>query len=417
MAYDDYENDPYQEELERKRQEDDAIRRDAAEDAARPATTDVAPLPPLAAGESYTTGPGMTLTEIERRGRANAERNRAAYLAAPTAPTAPPAPPAAPRKAGKAPPGFDQKKWVNEKLGTSHKYVGGRHLSGGGTIDSLLALPEFKGWVKLSEDKVRGPDGGVYDVYRDYNGARQVQWTKITGGYGGDGVPGTQAGSQRNAVLSQLNSGPSTMGQGQINPGGVSGNPLMSAGGPIAPAPMLAGEMAMRNALQTLMGKNLQDYDPTKDPNMQVRVDAYRNEQERGARRARAEEAERAAQMGLNLGGQGSGSFESIRRGIGEKAGVNTSNYAASQIQDELKERRQQLMQAIQVSNSVGARDQESALRQQLAQLEASLRKSQLSQQGSQWNDQYGLSLAELQYRMDRDAMLAGLGGGTSGTF
>src|SRR5688572_2449816 len=87
--------------------------------------------------------------------------------------------------------GFDARKLADPRLGTSHKYVGGRYLQQNpGNIGGMLQLPEFAGWTQISGDKIRSPEGSIYDV-RNSNGA--VQWVYISGGPRGprnDGIPG-----------------------------------------------------------------------------------------------------------------------------------------------------------------------------------------------------------------------------------
>ena len=78
--------------------------------------------------------------------------------------------------------GFVQSKLDDPTLGTTHKYVGGRILQGGGGIEQILADPKFQGWSQVGDDKIRSPEGSVYDLFRDVEGANAPQWTYVGGG-------------------------------------------------------------------------------------------------------------------------------------------------------------------------------------------------------------------------------------------
>lgn len=77
-----------------------------------------------------------------------------------------------------APLGFDATKWSNPSH-TTTKYVAGRTLAAGGSIDDLLHNPAYAGWTRVGDDSIRSPDGNVYDLYYDYGGPNQrVQYTQ-----------------------------------------------------------------------------------------------------------------------------------------------------------------------------------------------------------------------------------------------
>lgn len=79
--------------------------------------------------------------------------------------------------------GFDAAKVNDPTLGTSHKYVGGRYLRDHpGDLAGMLQLPEFSGWTQVSGDKIRSPEGSIYDA-RNADGS--VQWQYISGGPAG----------------------------------------------------------------------------------------------------------------------------------------------------------------------------------------------------------------------------------------
>ena len=124
-------------------------------------------------------------TAIERQGLAN--RNRApGTLPTPLGVTPPPPaipPPAVPPLVPmpRAVEGFDARKLADPTLGTSHKYVGGRILAASGGVDDVLRDPLFAGWTRLSDDKIRSPEGAVYDLFRDASGANVPQWARQGG--------------------------------------------------------------------------------------------------------------------------------------------------------------------------------------------------------------------------------------------
>ena len=108
--------------------------------------------------------------------------------------------------------GFDQTKFADPTLGTSHKYVGGRIAAGGGSADDILADPKFAGWTKVSDDKVMSPEGSIYDFRKDMEGDDIAQWTYVGGGPGkrNDGIPGNYAAEQNGGGGGQQAPAPAT---------------------------------------------------------------------------------------------------------------------------------------------------------------------------------------------------------------
>lgn len=93
--------------------------------------------------------------------------------------------PVNPTNYGAAPAGFDAQKWADPTQGTTNKYIVGRILASGGTIEQAA---QAVGATVISPDKIRYPDGFEADVYMDYGGPNQrVQYTQ-TGGPGWQGV-------------------------------------------------------------------------------------------------------------------------------------------------------------------------------------------------------------------------------------
>ena len=159
----------------------------------------------------------------------------------------------------------------------------------------------------------------------------------------------------------------------------------------------------LREAITRLMGRAEQ---PVGNMAGDPRALAFSGARQAGAQRERAKLAERAAFQGLNPGGQGSGAFESGAAGINQQASRDIAGQQAGLVGEEMQARRQELISALQIASAVGARDQEAQLRLQLANMDESFRRAQLAQQGSQFSDQFGLSLASQIADLNRDSLI-----------
>jgi hypothetical protein len=155
--------------------------------------------------------------------------------------------------------------------------------------------------------------------------------------------------------------------------------------------------------------------DVQSDPIYQNAVRAYQVQALRSADRQRKALAERSAASGTRA----SGGFNVGVRGINERAGENAAQYTSGLALDRLTAREQQLTQAIQMARSVGQDDIANQLEVQRLQLQAELGRGDLALRGELGRGQLGLgqdnlgfNYADLIARMNRDAVLAGLGGG-----
>lgn len=179
-------------------------------------------------------------------------------------------------------------------------------------------------------------------------------------------------------------------------------------------------DQATRAALLDLM-QSLGQPVSIDDPNLKGQADAYQRQRNRGAGREREQAAERAAFMGLNAGGQGSGAFETQIQGIQEGASEDTADYNANLVGQEMQHRRSSLLNALGIAEAVGARAEGNEIRQALAALDAQMYREGLAQNGDQfwanldeqqlqWDDTQGFNWAALIAQLNRDAYLGNMG-------
>lgn len=194
----------------------------------------------------------------------------------------------------------------------------------------------------------------------------------------------------------------------QPRPGAGGGSPLLGQTGNVgAPSAGPANDPELTAAVRAQLLRLMGPQGPI-DVNADPRAAAYRRARQRGAGDERARLAERAAFTGLNLGGQGSGAFETGVQGIQEGASEDIAGYEADLAGEEVQARRQQLMQGLELAVALGARTEANALQRELANLDNTYRYAALGEQGRQWNDAYGLDRIRLQKQADRDAVLFG---------
>ena len=168
-------------------------------------------------------------------------------------------------------------------------------------------------------------------------------------------------------------------------------------------------QATMRDALLRMMAQGQEPVDMTNDPGAAT----YRNAARREQRQGRDALAERAAFLGLNSGGQGSGSFESAIEGQEQDVRRDIAGYEANRATTELQNRRGLLVQALQMAQALGARTEATDLQRELAQLDAQLRQQQLGfgyaglgQQQGQFEDSMGFNYANLLANLNRGSYL-----------
>lgn len=194
-----------------------------------------------------------------------------------------------------------------------------------------------------------------------------------------------------------------------------------------AKAPVITDEVT---ALLRQRLKDLQTpMDVTTDPIFQNQVKAFNVQSQRDTERARAQLAERlGASHAIASGG-----FNTKVRGLQEQQGIRNQSYVANLASDRFKQREAQLNQAIAMARAVGQDDvavqlenekmklavEALRVQQELGLKDIDLRKylgeGQLNLGGAQLGlgyDQLGFNYANLANSMNRDAVLAALGGG-----
>jgi hypothetical protein len=348
--------------------------------------------------------------------------------------------------------GFDAQKFADPTLGTTHKYVGGRIIAGGGSVDDVLADPKFAGWSKVSEDKILGAGGTTYDVRRDMDGADAAQWTAVAGpGWDKNGIPGVNSlgvnssmksdgikgnYAAANAAASDAAgaAGTSRFGYAGTPGGGAGVNSSMKndgikgnyAAAQAADAARAAGQSGGGGGLGTagvagaagggfmdqirarLMAQMDQAGQPVtaQDPTIAAAMGGARLESERGLEQSRKEQAERMyAEGSLNSNALGQGLQASRERAAGGLASLQGDLMGR-----EMTARRTQMATLLQQALQSGDNESARALTLKLNEMDNAIRRQQLSQQGSQWDDQYGLNVQDAQYQRDRDAARAKAG-------
>lgn len=147
------------------------------------------------------------------------------------------------------------------------------------------------------------------------------------------------------------------------------------------------------------------------DPQIASQMNASTVLADRMAQQQRSAAAERASFNGLNSGGAGSGGFETELRGIQEDEGQQLQGIQADLFGRAIQREQAKLQQALSLAVQSGDAESARAIQMQIANLDNQYRYSALAQQGSQFNDQFGLQAGQFQYQKDRDAALFGGGG------
>src|SRR5215471_16207644 len=147
---------------------------------------------------------------------------------------------------------------------------------------------------------------------------------------------------------------------------------MAQAGGPATTTPIPGNPQTIQDVYrQQLMGL-LQGPTPeaaAAAAGTSPQVAAFRTAQQRSFDRSRAQLAEQNAQQGLT----GSGAAQTQVMGLEQARGENEASFEAQVAQKAMDDRRQQLMQAIQMAQQAGQFDQAQALERELKMSELSI--------------------------------------------
>lgn len=254
---------------------------------------------------------------------------------------------------GAAPPGFDQAKWADPNLGNSNKYKVGRILASGGSIEDAAKAVGAK---VISPDKIQYPDGFIADVFKDVEGAHQIQYTDVTGEKGGGGGDTTVPSSWQTMSGSAGGGGVGGSMGGSYGYGGSFGSGQLSG---------LFGDKA-ESLYSMLMQRAGQSLTPSyKDPVIANQVNAFGAAQTRASRDYIDDLAESRGPI-TNLQGE--------KRLMAEKNAQGLGSYQAQLMQHEVDARRQEIQFALSGAMGMLSDQQRMALQRELEYLNMSQR-------------------------------------------
>jgi len=196
--------------------------------------------------------------------------------------------------------------------------------------------------------------GGLIDILSNFKSGRNVggTWTAA----GGNGPNPNGAGSS---------SGGFSFGS---SGGGMGGGAF--------------GDMVRQTILDLIQGKGQGDINKQIAP----QVEAFQRGQERNMSRGREEAAQRLLASGQGaVDGGSSGALESSIQGLRQQAGENTNRFTSQIMANELNNRREQLMQALQMGAGLLSEDQQLALRRELSNIDASLARERMGLEADQY--------------------------------
>lgn len=213
----------------------------------------------------------------------------------------------------------------------------------------------------LVPNKTLGPDGKPTNYDLMYNG--QIIDVVVGGSRGGEAWQYDDSGGS----------------------GGAAGGGGGAAGGGSYPG----ANGAVGEAIARLLARGEAPVS-LKDPSLAGASAAHRAAMTRGVRNSRTALAERAAANGLNSGGAGSGAFDTGIQSQEEGAALNNANFDSGLVIDEVKQRRSDVINALQFAQG----EERMALQHALAMLNDQLARAQMGQQNKQWYDAftYGMS-------------------------
>jgi hypothetical protein len=284
-------------------------------------------------------------------------------------------------------------------------------------LQALQRDPRFAG-ASLSGtngELLRLPDGTVVDYQGNTGANSKFAWSIVSPGsqFGKAGGPGGNYGG-----YTYDGKGGRVATPGAVPGGSASGSRTTSTvkatSKPGQLDPALAGkskalwDMLMQRATQgTAINGN--------DPNIQQQVQPFAAAQERARRQSESESAERLSARNL----ADSGAMDVERRIASERAGQATGMFQGELVGRELASRRQEIQEALSGLGGILSNEQELALRQKLAELDATLQRegygvqrenlgmqrdlanAQLAQRGYEYNTDQSLNWAQFNWMQD----------------
>lgn len=287
------------------------------------------------------------------------------------------------------PAGWDQTKWSDPNY-MSPKYAVGKILSNypanvGGLTKAYEDIKRaFPGATYDGKDKLMIPGVGTIDVGQAFS-------AQASGQYG----PDVTTAWQWLPVLDQ-NGNPVDQGQG----GGGGGVP--GAGGPGGAGYGSTFGPQFQGTIQDRLMQFL-NMDPSnvsvQDSDIAPIAQTHDKALQRGRNMAQAQLAEQGAADGT----LGAGGFDTdVQRTFSDYADKQ-AGFEAGLVNDKAKERRAQIMQALQLAGGLMDSDLERGLRQELAQMDDATRNRGLTLANSQFYDNLGLTQAQIEAQMNQN--------------
>lgn len=290
------------------------------------------------------------------------------------------------------PVGFDNRKWADPNK-HDPKYDAGRIIAAGGSIQDAA---KAAGGVVVpgSRDKIKMPDGTVYDAIFAEDGEHRAQWIPVEGpGANGGGAPnsgstGGAFGISSGNLVGDPRVGPQA-GGGALASGGSSGG---GTGGGSSTSGInnvlggtswdLGGEKAS-GLYQTLMDRANQSLNiDRKDPIIANQLNNFNANQTRQNRHYLEGVAEKAGPQ-ANMAGE--------TRMANERAAQAGGQFQAELMGRELQARRAEIQASLAQQGQLLTDEQRMGLQRELAQLDNAYRYYAANQQNAQFYGRLGL--------------------------
>lgn len=181
------------------------------------------------------------------------------------------------------------------------------------------------------------------------------------------------------------------------------------AGATAAGAPGTDFQSQIRQMLMAQLAKASEPV-TADDPEIKNQMTAQERTLERTRQERRSASAERAASQGLLNGGTSSGAFDADLAAGYEDKGASLASVQAQLFSSAIQSKRTQLTALLQTAVQSGDNESARALQLQIAQMDDTLKRLGLQQSQSQFDDQYGLSIAQFQRLLNLDATAAKTG-------